>query len=314
MVTPVDRIGMDAIAGKGWIGAHRWLILRRLCQVAIIAMFLSGPWAGLWILKGNIASSRLLDTVPMTDPLLFVQMLASGFFGIASTAIIGAVVVAAFYVVVGGRVYCAWVCPMNIVTDAAHWLRRCLGIKSHAQIGRNIRYWMLAMVIVLAAVTGTLAYELVNPVSVLYRGVIFGMGVGWAVIAGIFLFDLFVLQRGWCGHVCPMGAAYGLIGEASLVRVRADRRERCDNCMECFAVCPEPQVISPALRGKDGSSTVIMSGDCTNCGRCIEICPEDVFNFGLRHPASRRPQTSDAPGPGNAEGRGIGKTAPGSFA
>ena len=27
---------------------------------------------------------ELLDTVPMTDPLLFLQMLAAGFFGIAS--------------------------------------------------------------------------------------------------------------------------------------------------------------------------------------------------------------------------------------
>ena len=307
MVTPAHNIGKDAIAAKGWLGAHRWLIARRLTQIAIIAMFLSGPWLGVWILKGNIASSMLLDTVPMTDPLLFIQMLASGFFAIASTAIIGAVLVAVFYVLVGGRVYCAWVCPMNAVTDAAHWLRRRLEIKAHAHIGRNIKYWMLGMVIVLAIATGTLAYELVNPVSALYRGVIFGMGIGWAVVAGIFLFDLFVLQRGWCGHVCPMGAVYGLIGQASIVRVRADNRESCDNCMECFAVCPEPQVISPALRGKEGSSTVILSGDCTNCGRCIEICPEYVFNFGLRIGAPRSLGTSGAAGETTSNGRAIGK-------
>ena len=157
--------------------------------------------------------------------------------------------------------------------------------------------------------TGTIAYELVNPVSLLYRGLIFGMGIGWAVIAGIFLFDLFVLQRGWCGHVCPMGAVYGMIGQASVLRVRADQRERCDNCMECFAVCPEPQVIAPALRGKEGSSTVITSGDCTNCGRCIEICPEYVFNFGLRVGAPRSSQAPGAPDATSSNGRAIGKTA-----
>ncbi len=309
MATPAERLGKDAIAAKGWLAAHRWLIARRVTQIAIVAMFLSGPWAGIWILKGNIASSSLLDTVPMTDPLLFMQMLASGFFGIASTAVIGAVLVAVFYLLVGGRVYCAWVCPMNVVTDAAHWLRRRLGIKSHAQIGRSIRYWMLGMVIVLAIATGTIAYELVNPVSLLYRGLIFGMGVGWAVIVGVFLFDLFVLQHGWCGHVCPMGAVYGAIGQGSLVRVRADQRERCDNCRECFAVCPEPQVIAPALRGKDGSTTVITSGDCTNCGRCIEICPEYVFNFGLRVGAPRSTEAPDAPAATTSNGRAIGKTA-----
>lgn len=300
MATPDDKLGRDAIAAKGWIAAHRWLILRRASQVAILAMFLSGPAAGIWILKGNIASSSLFDTVPMTDPLLFLQMLAAGFFGIASTAIIGAAIILAFFVLVGGRVYCSWVCPMNVVTDAAYWLRRRLQIKSNTHIGRNIRYWILGLALGLALITGTLAYELVNPVSILYRGLIFGMGLGWAVVLAIFLFDLFVLQHGWCGHVCPMGATYGLIGRASLVRVRADRREACDNCMECFAVCPEPHVIPLALRGEGDSTTVILSGDCTNCGRCIDICPENVFDFGLRFPAVRRPRDWITPAAGSA--------------
>ena len=79
MATPDTLLGKDAIAQKGWLSAHRWLLLRRLSQILILAMFLSGPLAGIWILKGNIASSSLLDTVPMTDPLLFLQMLAAGF-------------------------------------------------------------------------------------------------------------------------------------------------------------------------------------------------------------------------------------------
>jgi ferredoxin-type protein NapH len=52
--------------------------------------------------------------------------------------------------------------------------------------------------------------------------------------------------------------------------------------MDCYAVCPENQVISPALRGKGGDTPVILSGDCTNCGRCIDVCDQDVFRFGTR--------------------------------
>jgi len=53
--------------------------------------------------------------------------------------------------------------------------------------------------------------------------------------------------------------------------------------MDCFAVCPEPHVNTPALRGADtGVGPVIMSGDCTNCGRCIDVCAKDVFKFDLR--------------------------------
>jgi ferredoxin-type protein NapH len=53
--------------------------------------------------------------------------------------------------------------------------------------------------------------------------------------------------------------------------------------MDCFAVCPEPQVIRPALKGAgQGIAPVILSPSCTNCGRCIDVCSQDVFRFGLR--------------------------------
>jgi hypothetical protein len=55
------RIGAEAVAEKGWLGAHRWLILRRLTQSAILALFLLGPLAGIWIVKGNLNYSYTLD-------------------------------------------------------------------------------------------------------------------------------------------------------------------------------------------------------------------------------------------------------------
>ncbi len=298
MSAVIEKLGHDAIAAKGRLGAHKWLILRRMSQLAILALFMAGPVGGVWILKGNLSSSLFADTVPMTDPLAFMQLIAAGHLGVASTAVTGAALILAFYLLVGGRVYCAWVCPVNIVTDTAHWLRRRLAIKGSARIAREARYWMLGLVLILALATGTLAYELVNPVSMLHRGLIFGMGFGWAIIAGVFLFDLFIMKHGWCGHLCPMGAFYGLVGAASLVRVRADNRAACDDCMECYEVCPEPQVIPPALKGErrggGEASAAILSGACTNCARCVDICPHDVFNFGLRFPAApagrRQPQ------------------------
>ena len=298
MVTPLKDLGKDAIAVKGWFGAHKWLLLRRATQVGILVLFLIGPWAGLWLVKGNLAASTVLDTVPLTDPLLVLQMLAAGFVGLASTAILGAVIVAVFYVLIGGRAYCSWVCPVNIVTDGAHWLRRRLDMRQSARLKHSARWWMLGLTLVVSAATGTLAFELVNPVSMLHRGVIFGFGIGWVAIVAVFLFDLFVARHGWCGHLCPMGAFYGLLGSASLVRVRADGRDQCDDCMECYEVCPEPQVIPPAVKSAaTGGSPVILSGACTNCGRCIDICPNDVYAFGLRGRAlvTPRPLPADHP-------------------
>lgn len=291
-MTSSPRLGAEAVATKGWWPAHRWLVLRRLSQAGVLLLFLAGPWAGVWVLKGNLSSSVLLDTLPMTDPLLLVQMLLAGFVAPATTVVTGALLVLGLYLLVGGRAFCAWVCPLNPVTDAAHWLRERLGVRQTAKLARGARYWLLGAVLVLALVTGSIAWELVNPVSMLHRGLIFGFGLAWLVVLGVFAFDLFVSKRGWCGHLCPLGACYSLIGAFSAARVRAERRERCDDCMECYAVCPEPQVIRPALKGEaNGVGPVILSGNCTNCGRCIDVCPEAVFRFGTRfHNQVRAPQ------------------------
>jgi ferredoxin-type protein NapH len=141
----------------------------------------------------------------------------------------------------------------------------------------------LGLILVLAATTGGIVWELVNPVSMLPRGLLFGMGAGWLLIGGIFLFDLFVMQRGWCSHLCPVGAFYSLLGRFSLLRVTATKREACNDCLDCFTVCPEQQVIKLPLKGaKKGASPIILSGNCTNCGRCIDVCSKDVFSFASR--------------------------------
>ena len=267
---------------RNWWLKNRWLLARRISQSVLLGLFLLGPLAAVWIIKGNLNSSLVLDFLPLTDPFILIQSwLANYQFG--SQAAIGAFVIAAFYFLVGGRVYCSWVCPLNIVTDTAHWLRQRLGLHGNTRIQRNTRYWLLAASLLLSALTGLVAWEWINPVSILHRGIIFGMGAGWLIILAVFLFDLAVSKKGWCGHLCPVGAFYSLLGSHSLIRIRADNRDACDKCMDCFAICPEPRVISPALfGGKDGIGPVVDEVNCTNCGRCIDVCPKEVFKFGTR--------------------------------
>lgn len=271
-----------ARSNKGWFAAHKWLILRRTSQFAVLALFLAGPLTGIWILKGSLAASRLLDTVPLVDPYILLQSVFAGH-PASATALTGAVVIAAFYLLVGGRVYCSWVCPVNMITDLAAWLRSRLGWREGMIFSSDIRYWILVMALVLSALCGMVAWELINPVTTLYRGLLFGMGLAWLLPLAVFLFDLLVARRGWCGHLCPVGAFYSLLGLLSPLRVRAVGRQKCTKCMDCYAVCPEPYVISPALTGADeGQGPVILSPNCTNCGRCIDICAEQVFSFGSR--------------------------------
>jgi len=271
--------GRKAVEKRGRLAAFKWLALRRLTQAGVLGALLAGPLAGVWIVKGNLASSLILDVLPLSDPFIHLQSWVAGHRP-ETDAILGALILVGLYVAVGGRAFCAWVCPINPITDAAHWLRQSLGLKDGARFSRSVRYWILAAVLLGAFATGSLAWELVNPVTLVFRALVFGIGAAWAAALAVFLLDAFVGRRAWCGHLCPVGAFYGILGWASLTRVSAAGRERCDDCLDCYAVCPEPQVITPALKGAAaGRGPVIGSPNCTNCGRCIDVCPESVFKF-----------------------------------
>ncbi|WP_455217832.1 quinol dehydrogenase ferredoxin subunit NapH [Kaarinaea lacus] len=278
------RSGDLTIGGttRGWIVRHKYLLLRRLSQLGFLGLFLLGPLAGIWIVKGSLISSLTLETLPLTDPFVLSQAMLTGHWP-ENTALLGGLIVIVFYALIGGRVYCAWICPVNIVTDIAHWLRSKLGFRKEATFSRNTRYWLLGAVMVATVISGMMVWELVNPVTITYRAIIFGGGLAWLMIVAIFLFEMVISEHGWCGRLCPMGALYSLLGKFSLVRVNAVNRRQCDDCMDCYEVCPEPQVISPALKGEArGLSSVILSANCTNCGRCIDVCSREIFQFSNR--------------------------------
>ncbi|HHF3122199.1 TPA: quinol dehydrogenase ferredoxin subunit NapH [Vibrio diabolicus] len=271
-----QNAGKEAVEKLGWWRAHRFLILRRLCQLTIIALFMAGPTLG--ALTGNLSSSMLLDTVPLSDPLIVLQALATGHIP-EFNALLGVVIVVVFYAILAPRAFCAWVCPLNVVTDLAAWLRRKLNIKASYRWSPTIRYWLIPVLMLGSALSGAILWTWLDPVAALHRGLVFGMGAGWVLIALVFVLDLLLVEHGWCGHLCPLGATYGVIGRKSLLRVTAVRREDCTKCMDCFYVCPEPEVFRQPL--KEGDRRV-MDQNCISCGRCLDVCPEHVFEFKNR--------------------------------
>ncbi|EIU7854451.1 quinol dehydrogenase ferredoxin subunit NapH [Vibrio parahaemolyticus] len=271
-----QNAGKEAVEKLGWWRAHRFLILRRLCQLTIIALFMAGPTLG--VLTGNLSSSMLFDTVPLSDPLIVLQALATGHIP-EFNALLGVVIVVQFYAMLAPRAFCAWVCPLNIVTDLAAWLRRKFNIKASYRWSPAIRYWLIPVLMLGSALSGAILWTWLDPVAALHRGLVFGMGAGWVLIALVFVLDLLLVEHGWCGHLCPLGATYGVIGRKSLLRVTAVRREDCTKCMDCFYVCPEPEVLRQPL--KEGDRRV-MDQNCISCGRCLDVCPEHVFEFKNR--------------------------------
>jgi ferredoxin-type protein NapH len=257
----------------------KYLLMRRFVQIGILILYFGANAYGWKILQGDLSGSLLFDLIPLGDPFAVIQMLIAGA-ALAADILVGAVIIAVFYTIVGGRAFCSWVCPINMVTDLANWLRRRLGIaqvQKRVYMSRSIRYWVLGLSLLLSAVMGVAAFEMISPISMAHRGLVFGIGFGGGALLVIFLFDLFVHENGWCGHICPLGGFYSLLGKFSLIRVKHNA-ENCTACMKCKEVCPEKEVLFMIAK----SSESVLKGECTNCGRCIDVCGDDALDFSIR--------------------------------
>lgn len=261
------------------ISKYKYLILRRFTQISILFLYIIANIWGINILTGNLSSSLLLETVPLSDPYAVLQMFAAGAV-ISADLLIGALIITLFYMFIGGRAFCSWICPVNMITDLSNYIRRKAGfnkIQKRQPATRNMRYYVIAISFIISFALGITAFEFISPISMVHRGLIFGLGFGWAAMLVIFLFDLFVLKNGWCGYICPLGGFYSLLARFSVIKVSHDSY-KCTECMECKEVCPENQVLF--MVGK--KSMQVLSGECTNCARCIEVCNDDALNFSIR--------------------------------
>ncbi len=278
---PVRHFVMPRSLG-GRLRVWRHIIYRRVVQVGLLVLFFgTAQWGwnvfGRPLLQGNLSASEVLGAIPMADPFAVLQISLTGVV-LNPEVWLGAAIILGVYGLAGGRTWCAWVCPINMVADGAAWLRRRLGVADIFHVSRNLRYSVLVLSLVLSVLMGVAAFEWISPIAILHRELLYGIGMGWVVVLGILLFDLLVLRNGWCGHLCPLGAFYALVGRVALVRVAFDTPS-CTHCGDCARVCPEPQVLNLRRASEVG---MIASGECTNCGRCITVCPEDTLAFGLR--------------------------------
>ena len=160
------------------------------------------------------------------------------------------------------------------------------------RISNKVRYGLLAAALILSAATGTAAFEAVSPQAWIWRDLVFGTGLAaLSAASAVFALDLALMKHGWCGHLCPLGAFWSLVGRLTrspVVRVSFDDAA-CNRCGDCLRACPEPHVIRFASLKETGR---IPAGDCLNCGRCIEACGENALKFRIG-PAPRIRTSSD---------------------
>ncbi len=261
----------------------RWILV-----ISIHLLFFLSFAIDIQVLEGTLNGSRFLG-FHLIDIYTTMQVYLSTY-QLPVNMLIGTVTMVLFYMIVGGRTYCAWVCPYGIISEIGEKLHNILVTKKiikERKFDHRIRHIFWAIFLALSAFSGYLVFETFNVIGILSRMIAYGWSLAFLWVVVIFLFEVFVSRRAWCTYVCPIGTTYGYIGKVSALRV--EWNDNCDSCMVCHDVCFEPQVLEitkakykKQIDEKEIKTQYITGADCTLCGRCIDVCHEDALNFDFR--------------------------------
>ncbi len=261
----------------------RWLVV-----IAIHLLFFLSFAIDIQTLEGTLNGSRFLG-FHLIDPFTTLQLYLATFH-MPINIVIGTATIVIFYLLIGGRTYCSWVCPYGILSEVAEKLNNMLIAKKiikERNFDHRVRHVFWVMFIIMAFTSGYLVFESFNVVGILSRFIAYGwsLALGWVLI--VFLIEVFFSRRAWCTYLCPIGTTYGYLGKVSALRI--EWNDNCDHCMVCHDVCFENQVLELTKskydeeRKEKGIKTQYVTGaDCTLCGRCIDVCHSDALKFDFR--------------------------------
>lgn len=244
---------------------------------AITSPFINDIEKDLDAIKGNTWSGTFFG-LQLSDPLAAVGQIFAGktfYLPFLLTALIPVI-----FTLILGRFYCGWICPATFIyelnTNLAAGLRR-IGLKTgNRRFDHRIKYWVLAVGLILSAISGSVLVAGVYPPAIVGREIYYaiaigGFGAGSIFFVGTLLFDLLVARRGFCRYLCPGGALYSLLGRFRFIRIQRIV-ENCNDCAKCNAIC---EFDLDPLRDDFGQ-------ECNNCTACIAICPTDALTFKVQ--------------------------------
>lgn len=240
------------------------------------------------ILEGTLNASRFLG-FHMIDVFTTIEVFVATY-KLPINLIIGTATIGIFYLLLGGRTYCSWVCPYGLLSDISEDLHIKLinkGIIKKRRFDHRLRFLFFIIFLLLSFFSGYIIFESINVIGILSRAIVYGMSLGLIWVILVFLIDVFYSRRSWCSYICPVGTTYSLIGWIGATKI--EWNDKCDHCMACHGVCPEPHVLEltkakyDKKRQENGiEKEYILSGDCTMCGRCIDVCHQEALGYDFR--------------------------------
>jgi len=182
-----------------------------------------------------------------------------------------------------GRVYCGYLCPQMIFSEASIALES----KLTRTVNKYVRWkpgprrllTQTAFYAISMAASVILAFcfisYFVEPRDLFHRLLSFDIktagGVAGAATTLLTLLDFLFLRQRFCTTVCPYGYLQGMLGDGDtlIVHYRDENRE-CIECKKCVRVCH---------MGIDIRTSPYQI-ECIHCGECIDACADVLARLG----------------------------------
>jgi polyferredoxin len=204
-------------------------------------------------------------------------------FGILFLSMMFLLFVIAATSIIYGRIYCGYLCPQMIFSEAADSFEReanrllkkhtKLGASAQKTMGRAILYFTLLIASVVLAFV-FIAY-FVEPRDLLHRLMSFDIrtagGIAGAATTLLTFLDFSFLRQRFCTTVCPYGYLQGILGDGNTLLVHyRDPKQECIECKKCVRVCE---------MGIDIRKSPFQI-ECIHCADCIDACYQIMGKLG----------------------------------
>lgn len=180
--------------------------------------------------------------------------------------------------------FCGWICPLGAIQDWLYNFRRLFFKKSLKlpfrlpawvdKALRKVKYGVLAWLLWQTTLAGYMVFRDYDPWSALLNLDKAAALGGVIVLITTLILALFV-ERPWCTYACPLGAAIGLAGKASLLKIRRDEASCIKGCTLCTKACPARLDVK--------KMKTVSTSQCVNCMSCVATCPSGAL--AVRFPA-----------------------------
>jgi cytochrome c oxidase accessory protein FixG len=183
-----------------------------------------------------------------------------------------------------GRVYCGYLCPQMIFSEASVALQSKLQ-RMIVKRGGSRRTARILFYAIVAAASVVLAFIFVAyfipPRDLAGRLLALDIrtagGITGAAVTVLTFLDFAFLRQRFCTTACPYGYLQGMLGDGRTLLVHyRDEQHDCIECKKCVRVCP---------MGIDIRESPFQI-ECIHCAECIDACDEILARFkkpGLIH-------------------------------